>query len=150
MKFSSKAFKRSVVALGFGVFVLLGTGATANAQSHHQSNERRDLAQHQWQERAYYGNSHAVRDHQYQERYRERRHEQIERYSNGYGRYGYGGYANNGTGYYGSRGYYNNNGYYGNNGYYNGGNYSNYGGYYGHRDSRNPVKRFFHHALGGH
>lgn len=143
MKFISKAVRRSAVALGLGVFLLLGTGATANAQSHSQSHERRNLAQHEWRERAYYGNSHAVRDHQYQERYQQR-HQQVERYNGGYGQYGYNGQSHSGASYY-------DDGYYGNNRYYNGGNYSNsYGGYYGHRDSRNRVKRFFHHAFGGH
>ena len=124
MSFTIKVVKRSVVVLGFGVFLMLGAGATANAQEHHRSHGGANFRQHSNQGSFYYGNSHAMRD-QYQQR-----HGSYEYRSNGYYNPNY------------------NNSY--NGGYYNGSGYANNYGYYGHRDSRNRVKRFFHHAFGGH
>ena len=119
MRLNFKVIKRSAVALGFGAFLLLGAGATANAQEHHRSHGGAGFGHYSNYGSSYYGNDHAMRD-QYQH---SQRH-------GGYRSYGYGSYSP-----YASGGYY----------------YPNYNnGYYGHRDSRNPVKRFFHHALGGH
>ena len=135
MRLNFKVIKRSAVALGFGAFLLLGAGATANAQEHHRSHGGAGFGHYSNYGSSYYGNDHAMRD----------RYQHSQRHG-GYRSYGYGSYSP-----YASGGYYYpnyNNGYYG--GYYNGGGYYNNYGYYGHRDSRNPVKRFFHHALGGH
>lgn len=80
--------------LGFGVFVmamLFGASVVANAQNgyydhysqSHSRAEKRALKRHQRLERAYYGNSRALRRHQKSERKRLKRHQRYER------RYGY-------------------------------------------------------------
>lgn len=132
MKFSGKALKRGVVALSLGMFLLLATGATAKAQGHHSRSH------------SYYDNSHSAQGY-YRGSYsygipsggyvNRHGHNNNSVYNNGY-YYGNSGY-NTYSPY--SRGYYNDNSY-----------YNGYGSTYGHRDSRTRVKRFFHHALGGH
>ena len=174
----SKIFKRLAFAFTFAVAMLLGVTSTANAQGH-QKHERRDLKSHQRMERDYYGNNGQIRSHQRLERDQLKYEQRLERngygvrhgqYNNrGYNNNGYynngyynGGYYGNNSGYYGSDPYYNNsqrhsnNRYYSNRGYYgnniyngNNGYYGNRGNYY-HRDSRNPIRRIIHHALGGH
>lgn len=136
MNFISKALKRGAVALAFGAVMVAGAGVTANAQGHGRGHERRDLQRHQRQERSYYGNSHATRDHQ-----------SAERYGNAAGHGRNGGYYNGGS--YGGSVPYNNG--HANGGYYgNGRSYGNNGYSRPHRDSRNPVRRAIHHARGGH
>lgn len=167
MRLGIDGLRRGAFALVFGAALVAGAGATANAQGgRHQ--EKDALKGHQRQERAYAGNSHATRDHQRAERDRLRYEQRLEhngypvahgQYNNGgnYGNTPYNnGQAHTSSGYYG-----NNGGYYGSGPYYgagrpNGGYYGN-GRYYGnnrysrpHRDSRNPVRRGVHHALGGH
>ena len=90
MRFDIKFIKRSAVALAFGVFLLLGSGATANAQSHGRMH-------HQSQGGYYYPNSHAGQGHRYQGHNRSGR----QNYNYGYSPY----YGN--PGYYGNQGYYN-------------------------------------------
>lgn len=127
---------------------LLAMSATSFAQGHSQRHERRDLKDHQRQERYYYGNDHATRDHQRAER-DQLKHEQRAERSGGY--YNNGGYYGNG---HSNDGYYNNGGYYSNGhsngGYYNGGHGNS--GYYTrrrHYDSGSFGNRL-HHAFGGH
>lgn len=164
MRLGICGLRRGAFALVFGAALVAGAGATANAQgSRHQ--ERDALKGHQRQERTYAGNSHATRDHQRAERDRLRYEQRLEHngYPAAHGQYNNGGYYgnspyNNNGGYYGGGAPYNNghahrnNGYYGNNsGYYGNGGYNGNNGYYRpHRDSRNPVRRGIHHALGGH
>ena len=167
MKFTHRLFTFAL----FAAALLVGAGTTVNAQGHSQKHEKRDLKEHQRQERRYYGNDHQVRDHQRPERDRLKYEQRAEHngYSVGHGQYNNNGYYGNGS--YNNNGYYrrNNTGYYDpyyNNGrsnsvyygydpYYNNGR-SN-GRYYGnsqynrpHRDSRNPIRRAIHHARGGH
>ncbi len=78
------------------------SGTTMNAQwgspygwdddhglRHHQKHEKRDLKQHQREERYYYGDSWALRQHQREERHRLRHHQHNERnyrdYDDAYG-----------------------------------------------------------------
>lgn len=137
MNFKSKMLKRGAFGLVFGAAMLVGAGATANAQGHSQNHERRDLKDHQRQERRYNGNDHQTRDHQRLERDQLKYEQRLEhngsavqhgQNNNGYyngsynnGHYNNGGYSN--PGYYG-----NNSGYYGNDPYYNNGHSNN--GYY--------------------
>lgn len=173
MNFKHKLLKSGAFALVFGSAMLVGASATANAQGDSRHHERDDLKDHQRQERSYEGNNHQTRDHQRLERDQLKYEQRLEH--NGYpvthAQSNHGGYNNNG--YYGNvpynnghgrnnSGYYgNNSGYYGNDPYYNNGH--SHGGYYGnnrsygnngyyrpHRDSRNPIRRAIHHALGGH
>ena len=173
MKFTNRLLTSSAFAL-FAAAMLAGAGTTANAQGHSKNHEKRDLKEHQRQERRYYGNDRPVRDHQRLERDRLKYEQRAEHngYSVGHGQYnnnGYYGNGNNGyyrrnntgyydpyynngrsnSGYYGYDPYYNNrrsnSGYYGNNGYY-----GNTGYNRPHRDSRNPIRRAIHHARGGH
>lgn len=162
------ALKRITFMFMFGAATLLGVSATSYAQGHDQRHERRDLKDHQRQERYNNGGNYSTRDHQQTER-RDLKHEQRDERSGGY--YNNGGYKNGG---YNNGGYnnggYNNGGYYGNgNGHANNG-YDPYynnaprnnrypnGGYYGnggynrrrpHYDS-GSFKNKVHHALGGH
>jgi hypothetical protein len=140
MSLKIKALKRAAGALLFGAALLLGTSAVAKAQGHSQSHERRDLKDHQRQERYVYGNNGSTRNHQSQERGQLKYEQRAER----------SGYYNNSHngGYYGN-GQYNNG--HSNGGYYNNGHSNGNGGYYApHYDSRNPVRRALHHASGGH
>lgn len=172
MNFKIKRLMHCAFALMFGVAMLVAAGVTANAQGYSQKQENRDLKAHQRMERDYYGNNGQTRNHQRLERDRLKYEQRLERngypvrhdqygngsYNNGYynggynnggyynggysnGGYNNGGYSGNNRGNYGYDPYYNsrrsNDSYYGNNGYY-------------HRDSRNPIRRGIHHALGGH
>ena len=132
-----KWLKRTAAMVALATASLMVLTATSFAQGHSQSHERRDLKDHQRQERYYNGNSYATRDHQRAERDQLKHEQRAERR---------GGYYNNG--------YYNNGGYYGNshsnNGYYNNGHGS--GRYYTrrpHYDSGSFGNRL-HHAFGGH
>jgi hypothetical protein len=173
MNFNHNVRKSVAFAVVFGASMLIGASATVNAQSH-EKQEKRDLKQHQRQERAYYGNNHQTKDHQRMERDRLKYEQRAEHNGNavGHGQYNNNGYGNgtyNNDGYYrnnqGYDPYYSNgrsnNGYYGNDPYYNNGRSNS--GYYGndgsygnrqnnqrHRDSRNPIRRAIHHARGGH
>jgi hypothetical protein len=179
MNFKSKMLKRGAFGLIFGAMVV-GAGAAANAQGDSQKHERRDLKDHQRQERRYNGNDHQTRDHQRLERDQLKYEQRLEHngaavqhgqnnngyYNGGYnnGHYNNSGYNNRGnygnnSGYYGNDPYYNNghsnNGSYRNDPYYN--NRRSNGSYYGngrynrpHRDSRNPIRRAIHHARGRH
>ena len=70
-----------------------------HAMRHHERDEKRDLKQHQREERWYYGNSRALRQHQEEERHKLRHHQRRERgYDDFNGSYGRDGYS--------SRGYY--------------------------------------------
>ena len=173
MKFTPRLLASSALAL-FAAVILIGSGTTANAQGHSKKHEKRDLKEHQRQERRYYGNNHQLRDHQRLERDRLKYEQRAEhngyyvdhgQYDNGYygnRSYNNGYYRNNSgyydpyynnrrsnSGYYGYDPYYynrrSNSGYYGNNGYYRNNRYSR-----PHRDSRNPIRRAIHHARGGH
>ena len=163
MNFKNKMLHRTAFALVFGSAMLVGTSATANAQGDSRHHERDDLKDHQRQERRYNGNDHQTRDHQRLERDQLKYEQRLEH--NGYpvthGQYNNGSYNNghnnggyNNSGYYGNNGR-SNNGYYGYDPYYNNrrsnsGYYGNNGYYRPHRDSRNPIRRAIHHALGGH
>lgn len=145
-------WKRTAAMFVLMTASLLVMSATSFAQGHSQGHERRDLKDHQRQERYYSGNGHATRDHQRAER-DQLRHEQRDERRGGY--YNNGGYYGNG---HSSNGYYNNghsnNGGYRNGGYYNGAYYGGHGngGYYTrrrHYDSGSFRNRL-HHASGGH
>jgi len=57
-----------------------------HATRHHQWHEKRDLREHQRDERRYHGDSWELRQHQNQERHQLRRHQGDERrYDNGFG-----------------------------------------------------------------
>jgi hypothetical protein len=132
----SNWLKRAATMFALATASLLVLTATSFAQRHSQGHERRDLKDHQRQERYYYGNDHATRDHQRAER-DQLKHEQRDERRGSYN----GGYYNNG-GYYGSG--------HSNNGYYNNGHGS--GRYYTrrpHYDSGSFGNRL-HHAFGGH
>lgn len=173
MKFTSRMLTTGAFML-FAAATLVGAGTTVNAQGHSQKHEKRDLKEHQRQERRYYGNNRQTKAHQRLERDRLKYEQRAERngyylghdqYNNGYhgnGSYNNGYYRNNSgyydpyynnrqsnSGYYGYDPYYNNgrsnSGYYGNNGYYRSNGYDR-----PHRDSRNPIRRSIHHARGGH
>jgi hypothetical protein len=64
-----------------------------HAMRHHQRDEKRDLKQHQREERWYYGDSWALRQHQREERHELKHHQQHERgyddFNRSYGRNGY-------------------------------------------------------------
>jgi hypothetical protein len=154
-------WKRTAAMVALAAASLLVMTATSFAQGHSQSHERRDLKDHQRQERYYNGNSYATRDHQRAERDQLKHEQRAERrggyYNNGY--YNNGGYYGNShsnNGYY-NDGYYNNghgNGSYNNGGYYNGSYYGGHGNssYYTrrpHYDSGSFGNRL-HHAFGGH
>ena len=152
----SSLLKRIAAMFVLATASLLIMSATSFAQGHDQGHERRDLKDHQRQERYYDGNDHATRDHQRAERDQLKHEQRDERrggYDNGY--FNNGGYYNNGHsnngGYYDnshSNGGYNNGGYY--NDGYNGGHGN--GGYYTrrpHYDSGSFGNRL-HHAFGGH
>jgi hypothetical protein len=150
---NSNWWKRTAAMFALATASLLVMTATSFAQGHSQGHERRDLKDHQRQER-YYDNGYATRNHQSAER-GQLKHEQRAEQNGGY--YNNGGYYGNG---HSNNGYYNNshsnggyyNGGYPNNSYYNNG-YGN-GGYYNngrrpHYDSRSFGNRL-HHAFGGH
>jgi hypothetical protein len=127
----SGLWKRTAAMFVLATASLLVMSATSFAQGHSQGHERRDLKDHQQQER-YYDNGYATRDHQRAER---------GGYNNNGGYYGNGhsnnGYSNNG---HSNGGYYNSG--YPNNGYYNNGRRPHYdSGSFGNR---------LHHAFGGH
>jgi len=146
-------WKRTAAMLALAPASLLVMSATSFAQGHSQGHERRDLKDHQRQERYYNGNGHGTRDHQRAER-DQLRHEQRDERRGGY--YNNGGYYGNG---HSNNGYYNNghsnggyyNGGYSNNGYYNGG-HSN-GSYYNngrrHYD-RGRFRNRLRHSSSGH
>lgn len=102
MKFELGTLKRYAGALVFGVALLVGASATANAQHG-----------------GYQNNGHARRDvrHERRDDRRELNHHQRDNrnygYNNSGGYYNQGGGYNNNGGYYNQRGGYNNNGYYG-------------------------------------
>ena len=110
----SGLWKRVAAMFVLATASLLVMTATSFAQGHDQGHERRELKDHQRQER-YYNHGYATRDHQRAER---------------------GGYNNNG-GYYGNG--HSNNGYY-NNGLSNGGYYTRRP----HYDSRSFGNRLHH------
>lgn len=148
----SGLWKRAAAMFVLATASLLVMTATSFAQGHDQGHERRDLKDHQRQER-YYDNGYATRDHQRAERdlfKHEQRDERRGGYNNNGGYYD-NGHSNNGNYNNGhsNGGYYN--GGYPNNGYYNGGH--NNGGYYNngrrHYDSGSVGNRL-HHAFGGH
>lgn len=114
--------KLAVGALGLGAALLLGGGATANAQGQydpyygqgtyggrdsgrHRKDEKKAEKRHQRDERDQYGNNADLRDHQRDERNARQGHQRNERSGNGgyYGddRYGRdnGGYGRNNGGY---------------------------------------------------
>jgi len=159
------SLKRMAFMFMFGVITLLGMSMTSYAQGHDQRHERRDLKDHQRQERYNNGGGYATRGHQREER-RDLKHEQRDERSGGYYNndgYSNGGYYGNGNGHANSGGYYSNGNGRANNGYdpyYNnaprnnrypsGGNYGNSGynrrRHYDSGSFRNRV----HHARGGH
>ncbi len=151
----SSLWKRTAAMFLLATASLLVMTATSFAQGHSQGHERRDLKDHQRQER-YYDNGYATRDHQRAGR-DQLKHEQRDERRRGY--YNNGGYNNSGynnSGYYNNGGYnnggHNNGGYYNGNGHANNGYYNN-GGYYNgrrpHYDSGSFRNRL-HHAFGGH
>lgn len=78
MKFNVDSLKSILSSLVIGAALLFGTSGLAYAQDYHQRHEWRALRQHQRAERYYYGNSRALRDHQWQERQRLRYHQRAE------------------------------------------------------------------------
>src|SRR6266404_7672674 len=103
MKQQTSIVKHFVFAAIFGVALLFGFGATkTNAQTyqdryyndgynnnnyyrqdrHHQKDEKRDLKQHQRDERKYEGNSWWLREHQRQERQELKHHQWHEKQDN--------------------------------------------------------------------
>jgi hypothetical protein len=155
-----KWLKRTAAMVALATASLMVLTATSFAQGHSQSHERRDLKDHQRQERYYDGNSYATRDHQAAERDQLKYEQRAERrggyYNNGYYNGGYYSNGHSNNGYY-NDGYYNNghgNGGYNNGGYYNGGYNGGHGNgsYYTrrpHYDSGSFGNRL-HHAFGGH
>lgn len=153
----SGLWRRTATMFVLATASLLVMSTTSFAQGHSQGHERRDLKDHQRQERYYEGNGHATRDHQRAER-DQLRHEQRDERRGGY--YNSGGYYGNGHSNNGrSNGGYYNDGYsnndHGNGSYYNDGYYNNgrsNGSYYTrrrHYDSGSFGNRL-HHAFGGH
>jgi hypothetical protein len=68
-----------------------------HATRHHQREEKRDLKQHQREERWYYGDSWALRQHQQEERHELKHHQRDERrYGDSNGFYDRRGYSNRG------------------------------------------------------
>lgn len=107
MKLGNGNLLRKVVLLAAPI-VLVGA-TTAQAQSYgyyddyghatrnHQRDEKRDLKEHQRQERWNYGNSWELRQHQREERHQLKHHQQRERgYDDFNGYYGRDGYSNRG------------------------------------------------------
>jgi hypothetical protein len=149
----SNWWKRAAAMFVLATASLLLLTATSFAQGHDQGHERRDLKDHQRQERYYGGNGYATRDHQSAERDQLKHEQRAERnggyYNNGgynNGSYNNGGYGHANNGNYNNGGYYNGNGH-ANNGYYNNGGY--YNGRRPHYDSGSFGNRL-HHAFGGH
>lgn len=77
--------------LSLSMIAALATVPTAWASDqygHSQKQEKRDLKAHQRQERAFNGNSHALRDHEKGEKRQLKRHQRAERQSYGSPQYG--------------------------------------------------------------
>lgn len=96
-----KSIPKLGVATGVALLAIAFSPAKAEAQTHNQRLEKRQFKAHQKQERAIYGNSGALRQHQKGEKARFRAEERAERS----GWYGGSGYLNGGHGYPGAGAY---------------------------------------------